>query len=80
MFRLGLVEINFTGLPFFGEFREDDRDEPEDRARVRKKTGDLGAALDLCVEGLAHVGDAEPFVLVVGEAKDGPSFRNGLFH
>ena len=53
------LEVDFAGFPFFGDFDEDAGHQAKQRGFVGEEADDAGAALDLRVERLEHVGGAQ---------------------
>ena len=65
------LEVDFAGFPFLGNLHEDACHQAQERGFVGEETDDAGAALDLRVERLAHVGGAQALAAGFGEAEDG---------
>jgi hypothetical protein len=69
--------MDFPGFPFFGDLDDDAGDQAKQRGLVAEEADDTGAALDLRVERLAHVGGAQALATRFGEAESGEP--SGMF-
>ena len=74
------VEVDFSGLPFFAGFRQQGRDEPQQRRFVGKKAGDAGAAFGFLIHPLQRVGGAQPFLVGHRQGEDGQAQRQIFLH
>lgn len=72
------LEVDFARFPFFGDLDDDAGDQPKQGGFVGEESDDPGAALDLRVERLAHVGGAQALATRFREAENGESFRDVL--
>ena len=72
------LEVDFAGFPFLGDLDDDAGHQAKQRGLVGEEADDTGAALDLRVERLAHIGGAQAQATRFGEAESGESFRDVL--
>ena len=71
-------EVDFARFPFLGDLADDACHQAKRRGFVREEADDAGAALDLRVVRLAHVGGAQALAAGFGEAEGGESFGDVL--
>ena len=68
------VEVAATAFPVVGGFHEDGGNKANAAFFVGKDGDDFGAAADLLVQVLEHVGGSEAAAHRFGEAEDGEAF------
>jgi len=72
------LEVDFARFPFLGDLDDDTGHQAQQRELVGEESDDPGAAFDLRVECLAHVGGAQPLAAGFREAESGEAFGDVL--
>ena len=74
------IEVDLSGLPFFGQFHQDGANQSQAGRLVGEQGSHAGSAFDLFVEVFQQIGRSHLYSVDLGQAEHGQRFRHVGFH